>query len=164
MSRPSPQRLAAIFELRDQGRVFWIDASKYHPGVNGKLAGGPIPSKGKFYWTISLGGRKYKRSQIVFCLVHGRWPVYQVDHRDGNSLNDSPDNLREATQTQNAWNHKKRAKKSPLPMGVKLLKSGKFQARLSVNKQHLSLGAYLTPDEASAAYQAARKTHFGEFA
>lgn len=41
---------------------------------------------------------------IVFAIHHGRWPSLQVDHRDTDTLNNRPSNLREATNQQNQQN------------------------------------------------------------
>jgi hypothetical protein len=160
----APQ-LRRMFGMRHDGTLIWTAPPKQHMDLVGCIAGSPIPNhSGKAYWAVQIAGRKVKRSHIVFCLIHGRWPSVQVDHIDGNSLNDAPNNLREATATQNAWNHKKRAKKSALPMGVKALRNGRFQARIGVHKESISLGTFPTPETASEAYQRARVHHFGEFA
>jgi hypothetical protein len=158
-------QLREMFDLRPGGVLIWKKPSKFHKNVIGKVAGSIQPnSSGKKYRAVSIGGRKYKCSHVVFCLANGRWPNDQVDHRDGNSLNDDPTNLREATPTQNAWNHKGRRKRSGLPMGVKRMPNGRFQARIAVNKKKLSLGTFASADKASEAYRRARTEHFGEFA
>ena len=158
------EQLRQMFQLNSDGSLTWLSISKYHIEKLGRAAGSPIPSHGKAYWAVQINGRKVKRSRIVFCLTHGRWPQQQIDHINGNSLDDRPENLREATVTQNAWNHKRRAKRSPTPMGVRFERSGRYRARIAVNKKQLNLGVFATMDMASDAYQAARRQHFGEFA
>ncbi|SRR6266404_6565444 len=159
------EELLRLFRLEEHGVLVWVAPSKYHKNVIGKVAGAPTPGhSGKHYWNISINGRRYKRSHLVYCINAGRWPREQIDHIDGNSLNDDPSNLREASHMQNMWNLKRRKKRLALPMGVKLLASGRYQARIRVNNKCLALGAYETPDLASAVYQSARRQHFGEFA
>lgn len=154
-----------MFRLGHDGSLTWLRVSKYHAEKVGSEAGSPIPNhSGKVYWAVQINGRKVKRSQIVFCLTRGHWPTQQVDHINGNSLDDRPDNLREATATQNAWNHKTRAKASPLPMGVRKAASGRFVARITVNKRAFTIGTFDTPELAAISYQAARRVNFGEFA
>lgn len=149
----------------ESGACYWIDATEHHKSLNGKEAGWPKPNRHKkSYWVINFNGHSYRRSQIVFAVSNGEWPVDFVDHINGDSLDDRAVNLRPATMTQNAWNHKTRAKKSLLPMGVRATKnSRKFEARIACNKQTISIGTYDTPEEASAAYSKKRKELFGEF-
>lgn len=147
------------------GRLAWAHVSKYHAEKNGTEAGTPVwDATGKTYWVVSIAKHPYRRSHIIFAIAHGRWPHNQIDHINGISTDDRISNLREATVTQNAWNHKHRTRRIKLPMGVRNLKSGKYEARITCNKTTHYLGSFTTPEEASAVYQAARKEFFGEFA
>ena len=146
------------------GRVYWRNPSKYHAEKLGIEAGTVwAGTRSTPYWVVRLDGKAYKRSRIVFCMMHGRWPEPCVDHINGDSLDDRPANLREATLTENAWNHKRRAKRSLLPMGVRALGS-RYQARIACNKMMHCLGVFDTPEAAADAYQRARKEYFREFA
>jgi hypothetical protein len=147
------------------GSVTWIYATKQHMGLNGKTAGTPVTNhSGKTYWHIKVDGRAIKRSHIVFLFATGKWPSFQIDHVNGNSIDDRIGNLREATMTQNAWNHKTRAKKSTCPMGIRQLPSGRYEARITANKVQLNIGTFDTQEEAGLAYQQKRKELFGEYA
>lgn len=149
----------------ETGRAYWLDATKHHRNLVGKEAGGArLHHTGKRYWIIKIDGIPHRRSQLIFAAATGSWPEDQVDHKDGDSLNDRPGNLRPATQMQNAWNHKGRKRKANLPMGIRKLPSGKYQARLAVNKRMNNLGIFATIDDAVSVYRNARNEHFGEFA
>ncbi|MGX9983927.1 HNH endonuclease [Methylobacterium fujisawaense] len=165
MAEMTRERLLEMLRFEPEtGRFFWIKPPRCHPEVNGKEAGyAQRGTNGKDYWHIKIDGGKYKRSHLVFLLRNGRFPFPCADHRDGNSLNDRPDNIREATIHQNNMNHQKRAKRSPLPMGVRKLGS-RFQARLAHNGRTNYLGTFATADEARAVYLLKRKECFGEFA
>lgn len=145
------------------GRAFWIDPTKHHLPLIGKEAGFPRPSRGKQYWIIKLNSIPYRRSQIILTIKSGMWPLHQVDHKNGDSLDDRASNLRHATATQNSWNHKRHAKKSTLPMGIRLL-GKKYQARIAKNKKTHHLGVYSNLSEAITVYNKARKNLFGEWA
>lgn len=149
----------------ETGACTWVDATKHHRPLVGLEAGRARAQthNGKSYWVIKINGIPYKRAQIVLTVATGRWPEETVDHIDGDSLNDRATNLRHASITQNAWNHKCRAKKSDTPMGVRRLQSGRFQARIAVNKQQQIIGVFDTVQAAEAAYQQARKENFGAF-
>lgn len=160
---------AAALKLRmrydpETGEFVWLRPPAVHPRLFGKPAGLATPNRNKAYHVIQIDGVKHKRSRLAWLYMTGDWPAHQVDHISGDSLDDRWINLREATPTQNAWNHKGRAKAADLPMGVRKNAGGSFSARLAVNKQMLHLGAFETPGEASAAYLKAREVHYGEFA
>jgi hypothetical protein len=148
------------------GRLLWIRPPWNHPRLRGQEAGHARPScNGRFYWIIQVDGEKHRRSHLIFRIVHGRWPRREIDHVDGNSLNDRPDNLREATHTENAWNHGIFKRRIPLPLGVRHTpSSGRYQARISFHGVQLHLGAFSTPTEAHQVYLAKRKELYGEFA
>ena len=149
----------------DNGRMYWLDATKHHRNLVGKEAGCARKThSGKYYWIIQIDGVPYRRSQLIFAVTTGSWPVEQVDHRDGLSLNDRPDNLRPATQMQNAWNHKGRRKRSGLPMGIRKLPYGRFEARITYKKVLRSIGVFDSLNDAVSAYQNQRKECFGEYA
>jgi len=157
--------LRELFMFNCDGDLCWRRPTKHHPRLVGNLAGSLARTdSGKYYCLVQIDGVKYRRSHVVFCLFNGRWPTEQIDHINGDSLHDRPENLREATPTQNAWNHKTRRKKSPLPMGVRIAVSGRYVARIAVNKRQITIGSFDSPDAASLAYQAARLRHFGVFA
>lgn len=105
-------------------------------------------------------------SRICFVLHHGR-PIregFVIDHFNGNHLDNRIENIREVTLAQNSMNCRlNTSKKSGLPKGVSS-NHRKFRAQIRLNKRLQHLGYFDTPEEASAAYQAAAKEHFGEYA
>jgi hypothetical protein len=150
----------------DSGRCFWKDATKHHAKqLNGKEAGYlRAQSNGNGgYWMIKINGIPYKRSQIIIAIATGRWPMNCVDHISGDKVDDRAINLRHATVEQNAWNHRTRAKTTGLPMGIRQLPSGKYQARIACNKTTIHIGTFDGLTEAHAAYQQLRKELFREY-
>lgn len=88
-----------------------------------------------------------------------------VDHKDGDSLNNSRDNLRVATHKQNAQNRKKHSNGQPKYKGISWHKRvGKYAARIWVDGKLKHLGYFTDPAEAHEAYKRAAREHFGEFA
>lgn len=148
------------------GKLVWKCPPHNHPDLLGIEAGCVRPNRnGKKYCHIKKNRVGLKRGRLIFLWVHGHWPEPCVDHIDGDSTNDRISNLREATVLQNAWNHKTRARRIALPMGVRRINgSGRYEARIAQNKRMLHLGSFETPQEAEKIYQAKRKELFGEFA
>lgn len=152
------------FDL-ENGKIFWREPPKQHPRLLGQEAGCPHTTHtGKSYWHVKIGGKAIKRSHIIFRVVFGYWPKPCVDHKDGDSLNDCPSNLRQATVLQNNWNHQKRKRSVKLPMGVRALPSGKFQARVGYLGSQIALGAFDTAEEAQNAHRQKREALYGQFA
>lgn len=162
---PDIERIRSRLDVRlDSGRIFWIDATRYHAQLNGLEAGSPrTSSRGKQYWYIKIDGKAIKRSRIVLAMATGFWPKDCVDHINGDSLDDRICNLRNATVQQNSWNHKSRRKASALPMGVRKTGSGRFQARIAFNKKQICLGVFASICAAQNAYISARKEYFGDY-
>lgn len=150
----------------DTGRFFWLAPPRNHAGLRGAEAGVSVENRGgKSYWVVKIGGKAYKRARLAFFFTEGRWPHPCVDHINGDSLDDRAANLREATHLENARNVSGFKKANAhLPMGVRLTRHGRYQARLQVEAKTLYLGTFATVDEARIAYQRARVENFGAFA
>jgi hypothetical protein len=85
-----------------------------------------------------------------------------VDHLDGNRLNNQKENLRKVNRIINMQNiHNKRKNKSSKYIGVSYTKDEKYArlkrwaAAIVVNKKLIHLGRFLTENEAALAYNGA---------
>lgn len=95
-------------------------------------------------------------------------PKVSVDHIDGNPLNNQRANLRLCNNAENHWNTKKPANNTSGFKGVSWIKTGKrrkrWMAKIRKGKTFLTIGYYLTPEEAGIAYNNKAKELFGDFA
>lgn len=98
-------------------------------------------------------------------LMGGRRDGYEVDHIDGDGLNNTMGNLRHATQEQNSRNRRKSVKNSSGFKGVSLKKSsGKWCAQIRFKNKVSNLGYFDSPELAYKVYRAKELELFGEFA
>lgn len=89
----------------------------------------------------------------------------EVDHIDGNGLNNRRDNLRVVSHRENMLNSRVNSKsKSGLKGAAWYGKGGKWQARIRAGGKHIQLGIFDTPEEAHAAYCEAAAKYHGAFA
>ncbi len=120
---------------------------------------GTLTPKG--YLLASVQGRLQRVHRLVFLYHHGYMPI-QVDHIDGNRMNNKIENLRAATSSQNNQNRK--ATSSSGIKGVVWHKqSKKWVASICVNRKSVHLGSFLSIEEAALVANKARQSAHGEF-
>jgi hypothetical protein len=88
-----------------------------------------------------------------------------VDHINGNPLDNRRENLRVCTRKQNCANSRARTNTSSRYKGVNFdLQTGKWRARIKVEGEEISLGRHKTELQAAIAYDKAAFEFHGEFA
>lgn len=88
----------------------------------------------------------------------------EVDHIDGNPLNNQKSNLRVVTQQQNNWNQHKVTGTSQYKGVCWDKRAKKWMAYVSLDRKQKHLGYFTDEKEAAKAYDEAAKEHFGEYA
>ncbi len=86
-----------------------------------------------------------------------------VDHRNGNTLDNRRENLREADRIQNARNSRISSRNSSGFKGV-YASGSKYQAQIKANGKQIYLGTYDTAEAANEIRKNAAAIHHGEFA
>ena len=143
----------------ETGILTWTDAACRK--MRGKVAGNCRNGR---YLTVRVDGHLYAVHRVVWLWMTGSWPVALIDHKDRDGLNNRWSNLREASVSQNSQNRSDN-KNRRLPKGVHLVPySGRYRARIKINKQAIHLGVFDTVEEAVAVRREAELRHFGEFA
>lgn len=124
---------------------------------------------GTVYAVCALRKRLDGKNKVLLLRMHRlivNPGAQEVDHVDGDGLNNRRANLRAATRSQNAMNTRKRHGR-PLK-GFSYQRTAKrskpWQARLKLNGKFIFLGYFSTPEEAAKAYDAAAFKYFGDFA
>jgi len=107
----------------------------------------------------------HKKTVYMHRFIIGDIGRLQVDHQNGNKLDNRKSNLRPCTVNENQANSGKRKKNTSGYCGVSRQGGTKeWYAKIGFNKNTIWLGSYDTPDAAARAYDAAARVAFGEFA
>ena len=110
------------------------------------------------------GWYKYKRTYL-HRYITGATGGMQVDHINGDRLDNRSENLRVCLNEENSRNKGPNKKNKSGYKGVYFNKStGKWIAQLTVNYKCRHLGTFETAEEAALAYNKAAKQFHGEFA
>jgi len=129
----------------------------------GKSAGYIDTSDGLPRKRTVINGIGYYNSNIIWLWYYGSLPL-EIDHEDGDALNDRIRNLRAVTHIQNSMNKKKYKNNSSGIKGVKWHKaSNKWMAVISVNRREIYLGIFNTIEEASIVRKQAEIQYYGEY-
>lgn len=149
------KRGAGKFVLVDDEDYLWLNRMPWH--ASGR--------KDCLYAVHDLRINPHKvHSFKMHRLLMGN-PDTQVDHHDGNSLNNQKYNLRVATKFENGRNRKVSRNSTTGYKGVtKRPGYNKWRARIGSVPNRITLGDFNTPQEAARAYNKAALELFGEFA
>jgi hypothetical protein len=116
------------------------------------------------YRKITIEGRQYRAHHLAWLYMTGQWRSGLIDHRDGDRSNNRWDNLRRATASQNCANRRLPRNNKCRLKGVTRTESHRWRAGIHKNGRRRHLGIFSTPEAAHAAYVAAARKLFGEFA
>jgi len=150
-----------------QGKVALVDDEDY-----------TYLSQWKWHAHRSAAGIWYARRAGMTTTVPSGWTTallhnvimqptagYEIDHEDGDGLNNQRSNLRIATHTQNMANKRLTCNNTSGYKGVSLVrKSGKWKAQINIDGKRTYLGVFDDPVAAARAYDEAATEQFGEFA
>lgn len=160
MDMLTASKLREVLDYDPASGVFRWRVSPTRSVPVGRVAGTPDREG---YTKIRIAGRAYKAARLAVLFVTGKWPLDEVDHRNGDAGDDSWSNLREVSRAQNSMNRSMQRRNRSGFKGV-CANKGKWQASIRVSGKAHYLGLFPTPEDAHAAYCAAAKRLHGEFA
>jgi hypothetical protein len=122
-------------------------------------------SRGRTPYVIKQILKNGKRHRVfLHRMVIGAPEGKEIDHVNGNTLDNRKMNLRICDHAENVKNCKKNKKNTSGFKGVYFLKKNmKYRALIKNNGKRIHLGLFDTPEEAHKAYCDASKKYHGEF-
>ena len=84
------------YEYLGEGRIRRVGGKKCVKGYSHRY----------LHVTIKLNGKRFDPCfhQVVWILCHGQFPKGEIDHIDGDRMNNRIENLRDVSSWQNMWN------------------------------------------------------------
>lgn len=151
------------------GQIFWLyrhpemfkngkGAKAWNTRYAGKTAFTSLTKEGRAHG--SLKGKYYFRSRVIWALEHGFWPIGEIDHIDGNRMNDAVSNLRDVSPRRNMRNCKTPSHNKSGHIGVFWnTQKSKWAATIKVNRRNLHLGYFHKFEDACAARKSGEIKH-----
>lgn len=112
---------------------------------------------------IKIRGRVFRAHRLARFYILGEWPDKDIDHKNGNYKDNSWENLRECSHSQNMHNTKKRSDNTSGYKGV-CQRGGKFLAYITHEGARHWLGSFHTALEAAQRVDQFRSLLHKEFA
>lgn len=111
------------------------------------------------YIAVTVSKNRLLAHRVAWAIHNGRWPAGKIDHRNGTPSDNRIENLRDVSQGVNLQNQRRAKSHSKTGILGSHPDKKKFAARIVINGKRKSLGNFDTPEEAGAAYLAAKRRH-----
>jgi hypothetical protein len=159
MRNITAEELRAQLHYDPETGVFTRIANVSRSDLIGSVAGTTRPAS-TGYQTISVNRKRYYAHRLAWLYMTGEWPAV-IDHINGDKTDNRWANLRSVTLKLNVQNIRQaRANNATGYLGVYFCKTtGRYRAMLRSGKKQRHLGRFDTPEEAYAAYLAAKREH-----
>lgn len=152
----------ALWDYRD-GHLYWREARGRVKA--GAKAGSPKRCNGgNEYWRVRCDGKLLLVHRLIFLMHRGYLPE-EIDHIDGDGLNNDIENLRPCSRAQNQRNIGIGKSNSSGFKGVTWAKPSRmWKGQIKSEGRTYYLGLFETPQSAHEAYKAAATKLHKEFA
>lgn len=136
------------------GKIIWKKQRRRgHVGMEA----GSLSQNG--YRAISIDSRLMLAHRVAWFLFHGRWPDQQIDHINGDKLDNRLVNLREVRPHDNfiAFKKKKKSGTSRFRGVTREKEYGRWRAMITKHGKCYKLGSFIREEDAAHAYNVAAK-------
>ena len=158
-----PNEIHGLFEYLD-GRLIWrnrpLEHFKNAHGCNiwnAKNAGKEAGCFAGHYRSVRINGVRYLTHRLVWAWHFCEWPSGEIDHINGDKLDNRIENLRSVTRQENARNLSVNNAKHGHPGVIAI--NGRWRASISVKDRTVYLGTYDDINEAIAARKRAEERY-----
>ena len=153
------ERVSELLEF-DGEKLIW-KVSRRGTARAGSAAGTVWTDRtGCQYLHVMVDGRRYPAHRLIWLLHYGEWPKNQLDHGDGNGLNNRIENLRDVSQAENLKNQRRQSNNTSGICGVYWKKQAqKWRVQIRVHGKNIHLGYFTNKSEALAARKAAEQKY-----
>lgn len=154
------ESIRELFNYRNDGKLI----RKISVSRNTKVGDIVGSEQSRGYYRVRVNYKHYLLHRLIFLYHHGYLPE-TIDHIDGDTSNNSVENLRESTKSQNQMNRRKHDNNcSSIFKGVHKIQNKKWKARIQIDNKRISLGIFKTEIGAALAYNEAAKKYYGKYA
>lgn len=138
----------------DSGKIYWLKTNYRKTAL---YEAGSLEKSG--YLRVHIVGKKVAAHRLAWFLYNGYWPPNDIDHINGDKLDNRFSNLRCATRSQNCMN-----RFDPDTKGVGYYKKTDcYRARIMSGGKSIFLGYFSNFNDAKIAYDTAAKKYHKEF-
>lgn len=157
----------------ETGVFIWKERPSYHfktaraasvinSRQRGKVAGSVHKAKPDAapYLIISISGVRYRAHHLAWLYVFGAFPDYEIDHIDGNTLNNRILNIRDVTRPDNNKNRSLPTNNKSGVIGVSWDKRvSRWVAGIKISGKRIFLGYFADLEDAALARKAAEEKY-----
>ncbi len=138
------------------GHFVWAKYQVCCRGVGERAGVTYVSPEGYMYSLITVNKVRVREHNVVWLIYKGVWPEHELDHIDGNGMNNLVTNLRDVPHIQNNKNMRLNSRNTVGVPGVRWNKGKqKWQARIHHNYKDHWLGLFDLLEDAISARKAA---------
>ena len=158
------EELRSILDYDQKTGIFTHRDGPFRRNKAGQIAGSVSDQGRKRYYVISVKRKIYTAHRLAWLYMTGEWPKKQIDHINGDSLDNRIVNLREATDSQNRVNSPAYVHSKTGQRGIHVHACGRYRVQLQKDNKPIHIGYFDTLNSAIEARDVAYREIHGEFA